>query len=111
MKMNKATRKSKERSYDFSKGVRGKYSGRVVGSTRVNHKGQTCHGTEEERKWEETLASPKSQKLLKQMAADARKTKRLGQTRRGGFGSRSELEATARKAPANYRAGKTIAKG
>ena len=35
MKMHKPARKSKARSYDFSKGVRGKYADRYAGSNVV----------------------------------------------------------------------------
>ena len=46
---------------------------------------QLLEEIEQELKWDETLASPKSQQLLEQMAAEAREAKRLGKTRRGGF--------------------------
>ena len=38
-----------------------------------------------ELKWDKTLASPKSQKLLKSLAEKARKAKRLGKVHNKGF--------------------------
>ena len=46
---------------------------------------QLIEDIEQELQWDKTLAGPKSQQLLEQMAAEAREAKRLGKTRRGGF--------------------------